>query len=125
MEVRVRRAGTSSRLPWLGHLVGPSPRKTRQAPFCSAALHWREKSAEAYRFPAVTNRTSEAYRGTYDSRLAGLDPSELVRIGDDPNRLNLPSLHINGQDKRGFPQSADDERRLRVHLRYLCLRSLG
>ena len=33
----------------------------------------------------------------------GLDPRELVWIRDDPNRVDLPSLHFNGQNEHGWP----------------------
>ena len=37
------------------------------------------------------------------------DPCEFFRVGNDPNRLNLPFLHINGQDGECLTACADDQ----------------
>ncbi len=37
------------------------------------------------------------------------DPCELIRVGNDANRLNLPLLHINGKDVECFFAGADDQ----------------
>ena len=42
------------------------------------------------------------------------DPAEFVRVGNDPNRLNLPMLHIQDQDREGFFARTDDQGRLTV-----------
>ena len=42
------------------------------------------------------------------------DPCEFFRIGNDANRLNLPLLHINGQDGECLTASADDQGGLTV-----------
>ena len=42
------------------------------------------------------------------------DPCEFFRVGNDANRLNLPLLHINGQDGECLTASADDQGGLTV-----------
>ena len=37
------------------------------------------------------------------------DPCEFFRVGNDPNHLNLPFRHINGQEGECFFASADDQ----------------
>ena len=37
------------------------------------------------------------------------DPREFFRVGNDANRLDLPLLHLNGQDGECFFASADDQ----------------
>ena len=37
------------------------------------------------------------------------DPREFFRVGNDANRLDLPLLHLNGQDGKYFFISADDK----------------
>jgi len=46
-----------------------------------------------------------------------LDPCEFFRVGNNPNRLNMPFLHINGQDGEYLIASADDQGRLKVDFR--------
>src|SRR5438094_6339565 len=47
------------------------------------------------------------------------DPREFFRVGNDANRLDLPLLHLNGQDGEYFFASADDQGCLTVDFRYL------
>ena len=54
-------------------------------------------------------RNAEARRAAIAS-----DPCEFVRVGNDPNRLNLPFLHLNGQDGEYLTASADDQGYLTV-----------
>jgi hypothetical protein len=42
------------------------------------------------------------------------DPCEFFRVGNDPNRLNLPFRHIDGQDGEYLTASADDQGGLTV-----------
>src|SRR5260370_33501410 len=42
------------------------------------------------------------------------DPCEFFRVDNDANRLNLPILHIHGQDGEGLTASADDQGGLTV-----------
>jgi len=43
------------------------------------------------------------------------DPCELVRIGNDAQRLNTPLLYINGQDGENLPTCMDDHGCLTVN----------
>jgi hypothetical protein len=42
------------------------------------------------------------------------DPCEFVRVDNDANRLNLPILHIHGQDGEDLTAGADDQGGLTV-----------
>lgn len=43
------------------------------------------------------------------------DPREFFRVGNDANRLDLPLLHLNGQDGECLTASADDQGCLTVN----------
>jgi hypothetical protein len=58
-----------------------------------------------------------AYAAYFSRRVVlcfSLDSCEFVRVGNDPNRLNLPFLHLNGQDGEYLTASADDQGYLTV-----------
>ncbi len=48
-------------------------------------------------------------KGGQNRSLFSSDPCELIRVGNDANRLNLPLLHINGKDVECFFAGADDQ----------------
>src|SRR5713226_5739382 len=52
------------------------------------------------------------------------NPCELIRVGNDANRLNLPLLHINGKDVECFFAGADDQGGLTLDFSWLDTRVL-
>lgn len=61
--------------------------------------------------PAPSSRSTPSPRT--GSRL---DASEFLRVGDDTDRLDLPLLHLNGQDGEDVTASTDDQSCLAVDL---------
>src|SRR6266516_3808774 len=76
----------------------------------------RHQIWEWHHSPILTS----SYRCTSAPKVScSLNAREFLRVGNETNRLNMPFLHLNGQDEQGLITSTEDQSRLTIDFSHL------